>query len=99
MVLAGLFLAMLELIRLGLIRAEQTRKLGDPVFLRALTDEPAANAVRNAIIAEEERAQSRPDKPKQPPIPIRQLPPKQSVPTPQRDDASADDAPISIREI
>ena len=99
MVLAGLFLAMLELIRLSLIRAEQTRKLSAPIYLRALTDEPAAEAVRNAIIADEERAQSRPDKPKQPSIPIHQLPPEKNVPTTRRDDAPADDAPISIREI
>jgi len=99
MVLAGLFLAVLELIRLSLIRAEQTRKLDAPIFLRALTDEPAAHAVRNAIITDEERAQSRHDKPKQPPIPIRQLPPKKSVHTPRRDDAPADDAQISIQEI
>jgi segregation and condensation protein A len=89
MVLAGLFLAMLELIRLSLIRAEQTRKLGAPIFLRALTDEPAADAVRNAIIADEERAQSRPDKPKQPPIPIRQLPPEKTAPTHRRGDTPA----------
>ncbi|HIJ67836.1 MAG TPA: segregation/condensation protein A [Planctomycetes bacterium] len=99
MVLAGLFLAMLELIRLGLIRAEQTRKLGSPVFLRALTDEPAAEAVRNAIITDEERARSRPEKTKQPSIPIRQLPAKQSTTKTQRDDAPADDTPISIKEI
>lgn len=98
MVLAGLFLAMLELIRLRLIWVEQVHELAGPIYLRALTDEPAARAVRNAIIADEDRAESRPDKPKQPPIPIRQLPPKKSVPTPQRDDAPVDDAPISIQE-
>jgi len=98
MVLAGLFLAMLELIRLRLIWVEQVHELAGPIYLRALTDEPAAEAVRNAIIADEDRAESRPDKPKQPPIPIRQLPPKESVPTPRRDDAPADDAPISIQE-
>lgn len=98
MVLAGLFLAMLELIRLRLLWVEQAHELGGPIYLRALTDEPAARAVRNAVIADEDRAESRPDKPKQPPIPIRQLPPEESVPTPQRDDAPADDAPISMRE-
>jgi len=86
MVLAGLFLAMLELIRLSLIRAEQTRKLGAPIFLRALTDEPAADAVRNAIIADEERAQSRSEKSKKPHIPIQELPPEQKESATRLDD-------------
>jgi len=88
--MAGLFLALLELIRLRLVWVEQPRRLGGPIYIRPLTDEPAEQAVRNAIIAREQLEQTGPDKPKAPPIPIRQLPAKKRVPAPGRDDAPAD---------
>ena len=90
MVLAGLFLAMLELIRLRLAGAEQVQELGGPIYLRALTDEPAAQAVKNAIITDEDRTQPHPDKSKQPSIPIRELPPKKSIQKAEHDDTPAD---------
>jgi len=49
----GLFLALLELSRNGLIKAEQS-DLNSAIYLRALTDEPAEKAVQNAIVASEE---------------------------------------------
>ena len=48
MVLMGLFLAMLELIRDRLLWVEQPDSLG-PIYLRALTEKPAEQAVRDAI--------------------------------------------------
>ncbi len=50
LVLVGLLLAMLELIRDRLIWAEQPEQTG-PIYLRSLTDEPAEQAVQNAIYA------------------------------------------------
>lgn len=50
LVLVGLLLAMLELIRDRLIWAEQPEQSG-PIYLRPLTDEPAEQAVQNAIYA------------------------------------------------
>jgi segregation and condensation protein A len=49
LVLVGLFLATLELIRSQLIWAEQNQETGK-ISLRALTDEPAEEAVRKAIM-------------------------------------------------
>ena len=48
-VMIGLFLAMLELIRSKLIGIEQPKAFGT-IYLRSLTDEPAQQAVQNAII-------------------------------------------------
>jgi segregation and condensation protein A len=75
-VMVGLFLALLELIRNGLVWAEQP-KPNDSVYLRPLTDEPAEQAVQEAILAsagENQPADSKPDR--EPPIPISELPPK-----------------------
>ncbi len=49
LVLVGLFLAILELIRSQLIWAEQNQETGK-ISLRALTDVPAEDAVREAIM-------------------------------------------------
>jgi hypothetical protein len=49
--LVGLFLALLELIREKLVWVEQQGS--SSIFLRALTDEPAEQAVQKAIIAAE----------------------------------------------
>ncbi len=56
LVMVGLFLAMLELIRDKLIWAEQSDTSPSQIYLRALTDEPAEQAVQKAIlsVAEEE---------------------------------------------
>jgi segregation and condensation protein A len=85
LVIVGLFLALLELIRLHLIRVKQPKRLGGPINIRSLTDEPAEQAVRNAIIAYEELERTTPDKPKAPPISIRQLPPEKKTTTPTPD--------------
>lgn len=74
-VLIGLFLALLELIREKLIWADQ-HEHDATIYLRALTDQPPEQAVRNAIVESAEEKQSRiPDHPAQStPIPIRTLP-------------------------
>jgi len=77
-VMIGLFLALLELIRERLVGAEQSKPLAS-IYLRPLTDEPAEQAVQNAIIAaaESQPAQSsQTQQQKQPPIAITELPPK-----------------------
>ncbi len=51
LVMIGLFLGVLELVREKLIAAEQA-KPGMPIYLRALTDEPAEQAVHNAMMAD-----------------------------------------------
>ncbi len=48
-VMVGLFLALLELVRERLVWAEQARPLGS-IYLKPLTDEPAAQAVQKAIL-------------------------------------------------
>ena len=53
-VMIGLFLAVLELVREKLITAEQA-KPNMPIYLRALTEESAEQAVHNAIIAQAEQ--------------------------------------------
>ncbi len=50
LVMIGLFLALLELIRDGLVGAEQSEP-GSAIYVSALTDEPAEQAVQKAIIA------------------------------------------------
>ena len=97
-VMLGLFLALLELIRERLVWAKQPKPLAPPVnnrpglasiYLKALTEEPAEQAVQNAMLAtaaESEAAQpSRGRAPplrgagrerQKPPIPITEAPPK-----------------------
>lgn len=76
MVMVGLFLAMLELIREQLIWAEQT-ELEDSIYIRALTDEAAEQAVHKAIMTADEQV-SKKDAPhrQKPPVEIREMPPK-----------------------
>ncbi|MBL7154708.1 MAG: segregation/condensation protein A, partial [Phycisphaerae bacterium] len=50
LVMVGLFLGLLELVRGKLVSAEQPAS-ASAIYLRALTDEPAEQAVRNAILA------------------------------------------------
>ncbi|MHC4648335.1 MAG: segregation and condensation protein A [Planctomycetota bacterium] len=88
----GLFLALLELIRERLISAEQARPF-DTIYLRSLTDEPAEQAVNNAIIAA--AAESRPA---QPPVPIVELPAKTEQPA-AVDVPAHDQTPVPITEL
>jgi len=74
----GLFLALLELVRERLIWAKQPASLSS-IYLRPLTDEPAEQAVRKAILAvvETDKEQSiKAQQQQQPPIAITELPPK-----------------------
>ena len=76
--LVGLFLALLELIRDRLIWAEQNES-SPQIYLRALTDEPAEQAVQKAIVSVDEAeapASARPQAQHVPPIPIAEIPPK-----------------------
>lgn len=83
--MVGVFLAILELIRDKLIWAEQEES-SSQIFLRALTDEPAEQAVRQAIMAvgeaEAEQAQAQveaeieQETAQTPPIPIVEIPPR-----------------------
>jgi segregation and condensation protein A len=74
-VMVGLFLALLELIRDGLVWAEQPKPY-DSIYLRALTEEPAEQAVQKAILAAAGENETAESKPRRPPIPISELPPK-----------------------
>ncbi|MBN2455369.1 MAG: segregation/condensation protein A [Sedimentisphaerales bacterium] len=77
-ILIGLFLALLELIREQLIWAEQAGDSGG-IYLRSLTDEPAEQAVQNAIrISKEDIEAGQADESKQkkqPSIPITEVAP------------------------
>jgi segregation and condensation protein A len=80
LVMVGVFLAMLELIRDKLIWAEQAES-SSQIYVRALTNEPAEQAVRRAIMAvgeEENRQPQQPEAARTPPIPIVELPAKSS---------------------
>jgi segregation and condensation protein A len=77
-VLVGIFLAILELIRDKLVWAEQPDS-SNAIYLRALTDEPAEQAVQKALLASTEAAEknsTEEQKQQQPPVPITELPPK-----------------------
>jgi len=77
----GLFLALLELVREKLIWAKQPAS-SSSIYLRPLTDEPAEQAVRKAILRDTgfQPVPTRPGWPchgqKQPNIPIAELSPK-----------------------
>lgn len=79
-VMVGLFLALLELVRSKLIWAEQPAQ--STIYLRSLTQEPAEEAVRNAILAtdasSDEPAQQQ--RKEEPPIPIAEVPSKHRAP-------------------
>ncbi|MFH1370478.1 MAG: segregation/condensation protein A [Planctomycetota bacterium] len=77
--IVGLFLAILELVREQLVWAEQAQD--KTIYLRALTDVPAEEAVHKAIVAVEAASAAGPIEPRQekeqkqkPPIPITELP-------------------------
>ncbi len=105
LVMVGLFLGILELIRDKLIWAEQ----GDntpQIYLRALTDEPAEQAVQRAIMAvgDQREIQAEPpaDASPAPPIPIVEIPvpanaeadEQEEVPGELQDTGSLDDEVI-----
>ena len=77
-VMVGLFLALLELIRDKLVWVEQSESSGT-LYLKALTDEPAEQAVQKAILAISEQDSEQPGRTRtqQPPIPIAELPPRE----------------------
>jgi segregation and condensation protein A len=76
LVMVGLFLALLELVREKLVWAEQAAN--GAIFLRALTEEPAEEAVRKIVLADVAESQSAEDQPQEsPPIPITELPAKE----------------------
>lgn len=90
LVMIGLFLGVLELVREKLISAEQA-KPNMPIYLRALTDEPAEQAVHNAMIAQTEQKtaetipiQTIEDKqtPAKPPVPIMTIQPQTTADVP-----------------
>jgi segregation and condensation protein A len=80
LVMVGLFLALLELVRSKLVWAEQPAQ--STIYLRSLADEPAEEAVRNAILATEaSRAeQAQEQRTEEPPIPITQVPSRPKAP-------------------
>ncbi|HBG26419.1 MAG TPA: chromosome segregation protein ScpA [Phycisphaerales bacterium] len=69
LVMVGLFLGVLELVREKLITAEQA-KPGMPIYLRSLTDEPAEQAVHNAMMSD---VSPQDDQPMQPEVPIQEI--------------------------
>ena len=80
-VMIGLFLALLELIREGLVWAEQPNPSAS-IYLRSLTDEPPEQAVQKAIIATSETQNDKiPEVQKQGQLPIAvvELPPKSTA--------------------
>jgi len=79
-VMVGLFLALLELVRSKLVWAEQPAQ--STIYLRCLTDEPAEEAVRNAILASEAAGNEPSQQPRQqePPIPITPIPSRHAAP-------------------
>jgi segregation and condensation protein A len=94
-VMVGLFLALLELIREKLVWVEQP--IPSSIYVRALTDEPAEQAVQAAILnidaKEAESAKSPPQH--QPPIAISELPPKSESVTPTEKEQKEQTDPIS----
>lgn len=84
-VMIGLFLALLELIREKLISIEQGAS-SESLYVRALTEETAEEAVRKAILASDDETEgqssAQADKAEQTPIPITELPAKNQQDTP-----------------
>jgi segregation and condensation protein A len=88
-IMIGLFLAVLELVREKLITAEQA-KPGMPIYLRALTEKSAEQAVHNAIIAQiEQQTETGDDYQRKNGIPIKTI----------EDRQTSDKPPVPIKEI
>lgn len=96
-IMIGLFLALLELIREKLIWTEQSDS--SSIYLRALTDESAEQAVQKAILAAEASGDkaAQAEQQKQPPIPISELPLKSQRPV-SSDVQKQQQPPIPIAE-
>jgi segregation and condensation protein A len=69
LIMVGLFLAVLELVREKLIGVEQAKPLM-PIYLRALTDEPAEQVVHNAMMARSVEEEAKEDAKERASIPI-----------------------------
>ena len=100
LVLVGMFLALLELIRDKLIWAEQDASSSN-IFLKALTDEPAEQAVQRAIIdlteASEVEGEAVEAEAQEAPIPIKELPAHEE--RPGKVQAESEGTPIPIAEL
>jgi len=105
LVMVGLFLAMLELIRDRLIWAEQSETTPSQIYLRALTDEPAEQAVQKAILSVAEEPAEIPEPSAvpsdaelagKPAIPIEELPagPRRTVLQPDELECRQDEEPV-----
>jgi segregation and condensation protein A len=89
LVMIGLFLAILELVREKLVTAEQA-KPNMPIYLKALTDEPAEQAVHNATLAQiEQETKTGNDYQRESAIPIETIEGKRT----------SDELPVPIKEI
>jgi segregation and condensation protein A len=89
LVMVGLLLALLELIRDQLIWVEQSKQLA-PIMIRALTDEPAEQAVQRTIVSAPDSQESGSPPDRKPPIPVQELPAKDrpSILSPDHNSAS-----------
>ena len=102
LVMVGLFLAVLELVREKLITAEQA-KAGMPIYLRALTDEPAEQAVSNAIFMQTEQKAAEENNQLKAAIPIETIEDKQpgvepAVPIKEIEAESSVDIPLQVEQ-
>jgi segregation and condensation protein A len=88
MVMIGLFLAILELVRERLVTAEQA-KPSMPIYLRALTEKSAEQAVRDAIITQTEQKAAEDDYHRKGAIGIKTI----------EDEQTSDELPVPIKEI
>ncbi len=83
--MVGLFMALLELVRDKLVSIEQPRA-SETIHLKALTEEPAEQAVQKAILSTAEANDQPPAQTQQKqgelPIPIEQVPAKRKSPEP-----------------
>jgi segregation and condensation protein A len=96
-VMIGLFLALLELIREKLAWVEQASD--SSIYVRSLTEEPAEQAVQEAILASEAGSDEsdHAEKKKEPPIPISELSPESKATIPLS--VQQQQPPIPIAEL
>jgi segregation and condensation protein A len=96
-VMIGLFLALLELIREKLAWVEQAS--GSSIYVRSLTEEPAEQAVQEAILASEAASEEsdQAEQKEEPPIPIAELSTEMKAAIPLQVQQSQ--APIPITEL
>jgi segregation and condensation protein A len=104
LVTIGMFLAVLELVREKLITAQQA-KADMPIYLRALTQEPAEQAVHNAIMTQiEQQTQTRSVEPsKNETVPIKSIEEKETqnkppVPIKEIEAQTAADIPLQVEQ-